>query len=78
MSAPPLRRTFFGVRSTPFIGMYVQLDWPSETDTLNINLSQDREDYGGFEYTNENLSARRIQLCRNPSSIFIFGGIFEE
>ena len=28
----------------------VQLDWPSETDTLKINLPRDREGYNRFEY----------------------------
>ena len=43
--------------------VYVQLDWPSETDTLKINLPRDREGYVGFEYTDEKLSTRRIQWC---------------
>ena len=33
----------------------VQLDWPSETDTLKINLPLDQEGYDGFEYTDEKL-----------------------
>ena len=56
----------------------ILLNWLSEMDTLKINLLWGREGYGGFEYTDEKLSARRIQLCRDLSSIFIFGGIFEE
>ena len=56
----------------------MQLDWPSETDTLKINLPQDREGYDGFEYTDEKLSARRIHWCGEPSSILVFGSIFEE
>ena len=51
----------------------LHLDWPSETNTLNINLPQDREVYGGFEYTDENLSTGRIHWFGEPSSIFIFG-----
>ena len=53
----------------------IQLDWTSETDTLKINLPQDREGYDGSETTYEKLSARRIQLCGDPSSIFIFWAI---
>ena len=54
------------------------LDWPSETDTLKINLPRDREGYNGFEYTDEKLSTRRIHCCGVPSSVFIFRGIFGE
>ena len=56
----------------------LQLDWPSETDTLKINLSQYQEGYDRFEYTYKKLSARRIQWCGDPSFIFTFWGIFEE
>ena len=56
----------------------IQLDWSSETDTLKINLPRDREGYDGSKITYEKLSARRTHLCRDPSSIFVFGGIFEE
>ena len=55
-----------------------QLDWSSETNTLKINLLQDREGYNGFEYADEKPLTRRIQWCVDPSSIFIFGGIFEQ
>ena len=34
---------------------WIQLDWPSETDTLNVNLPRDREGYDRFEYTDEKL-----------------------
>ena len=55
----------------------LQLDWPSETDTLKINLPRDREGYDGFEYMDEKLLTRRIQWCVDSSSVFfIFGGIF--
>ena len=54
------------------------MDWPSETDKLKINLLRDREGYGGFEYTDEKPSTRRVQWRVNPSSIFIFWGIFEQ
>ena len=43
-----------------------------------INLLRGREGYDESETTYEKLSARRIQLCRGTSSIFIFWGIFEE
>ena len=56
----------------------LQLDWPSETDTLKINLPRDREGYNGFEYTDEKLSMRRIHWCVNTNSIFIFWCIFEQ
>ena len=41
----------------------LQLDWTSCADTQKINLSRDQEGYNGFEYTDEKLSARHIQLC---------------
>ena len=50
----------------------LQLDEPPEMDTLKINLPRDREDYDGFEYTDEKLSTKRIQWCRDPSSILFF------
>ena len=56
----------------------IQLDWPPETDTLEINLPRDQEGYDGFEYTKEKLSTRRIHWYRGSSSIFSFGGVFEE
>ena len=56
----------------------VQLDWLSETDTLNMILLLDQEGSDRFEYTYEKLSARRIQWCGDPTSIFIFWSCFEE
>ena len=53
---------------------YVQLDWPSEMDTLKINLPRDQDNYGGSETTYEKISARRIQICGESSSIFVFLG----
>ena len=50
----------------------VQLDLTSCADTQQINLRQDREGYDGFEYTDEKLSTRRIQIFGDPSSIFYF------
>ena len=50
----------------------LQLDWPSETDTLKINLPRDREGYDKFEYTDEKLSTRCIHWCEELSCIFIF------
>ena len=50
----------------------IQLDLPSETDTLIINLPHDREGYDESKTTYEKLSARKIQLCGDPSSIFYF------
>ena len=50
----------------------LQLDWPSETDTLKINLPRDWEGYDRFEYTDEKLSTRRIHWYGEPSSVFIF------
>ena len=38
----------------------LQLDWPSETDTLKNILPRDQEGYDGFEYTDKKLSTRRI------------------
>ena len=40
------------------------------------NLPQDREGYDGFEYTNEKLSARRIQWCGVKHYIFFFEELF--
>ena len=50
---------------TDFI-LWVQLDWPSETDTLKFNLQRDREGCDGSETTYKKLSTRRIQLCGDP------------
>ena len=40
----------------------VQLDWTSCADT-QTKLPRDQEGYGGFEYTDEKLSTRRIHWC---------------
>ena len=53
----------------------IQLDWPSETDTLKINLPRDREGYDGFEYTDEQLLTRVIHLRRAELNLL---GTFEE
>ena len=51
--------------------VFLQLDWMSCADTHKINLSRDQEGYNRFEYTDEKLLARRIQLCLGHfSSIF--------
>ena len=52
-----------------FFSKVLQLDWPSETYTLQIDLPRDRKGYDEFEYTDENLSMRRIHWCGEPSSI---------
>ena len=39
-------------------------------------LPRDQEGYGGFEYTDEKLSKRRIQWCGVKLYIFVFGDIF--
>ena len=66
----------FRLLRAPMLTKYVQLDWPSETETLKINFPQDREGYIGFEYTDEKLSTRRIRWYGDPSCIF--WGIFEQ
>ena len=50
----------------------LQLDWTSCADTQKNNLPRDREGYGGFEYTDEKLSTRRIQWCGLKMYIFFF------
>ena len=67
----PAQSGGYGAAKLPLTN--VQLDWPPEMDTLKINLPRDQEGYGGFEYTDEKLSTRRIQWCGEPSSIFVFG-----
>ena len=55
---------------------YIQLDWTSCADTHKINFLGDQEGYGGYEYTDEKLSTRRIQWCGDQS--FIFWDTFEK
>ena len=54
----------------------IQLDLPSETDTLIINLPHDREGYDESKTTYEKLSSRRIHWFSDPSSVFIFWHAF--
>ena len=63
LSGIPRRAARPPSRSVPALVVSVrpELDWPSETDALNINVPRDREGYDGFEYTDEKLSTRRIQ-----------------
>ena len=57
-------------------GWEIQLDWASYIDTQKINLPWDREGYGGFEYTDEKLSTRRIHWWCAKIHIFFFGELF--
>ena len=50
------------------------MDWPSETDTLKINLPRDREGYDGFEYGWKALDEAH-QMVRGSKLHFIFLGI---
>ena len=63
-------------RPVAYYSKKLQPDWPSETETLKKNLPWNWEDYAAFEYTDEKLSAKRIQLCCDPSLIFLFFGVF--
>ena len=54
------------------IEFWIQLDWPSETDTQKINLLRDRDGYDKSGTTSEKLLLRRIVWCEYPSSVFVF------
>ena len=54
---------------------YLQLDWPSETATLRIDLPQDRKGYNGFEYGRKALDEAHL-LVRGKKHIFFFGELF--
>ena len=55
---------------------WLQLDWPSETDTLKIDLPRDRNGCDRFECADKKLSTRRTHWCGDPSFIFIFWRVF--